>query len=93
MDGWETARKRTAGNDWCVSRVGTTCRADKHVGDASIIFKATILANYYRCILRLGVPGKIEGFEVNTAFFTGNYAPMISIQAACDIEERKLPIT
>eukprot|EP00047_Mylnosiga_fluctuans_P021076 m.100134 g.100134 ORF g.100134 m.100134 type:complete len:389 (-) comp8741_c0_seq2:2032-3198(-) len=55
MDGWESARKRTVGHDWC--------------------------------ILRLGVPGTIQGFEVNTAFFTGNYAPMISIQAAGGIDE------
>ncbi|KAJ3008657.1 hypothetical protein HKX48_008404 [Thoreauomyces humboldtii] len=49
MDGWETRRKRTAGHDWC--------------------------------IIRLGLPGHISGFEVDTGFFTGNQAPGISIQA------------
>eukprot|EP00048_Salpingoeca_helianthica_P001390 m.48911 g.48911 ORF g.48911 m.48911 type:complete len:388 (-) comp11430_c2_seq1:66-1229(-) len=53
MDGWETARKRTAGHDWC--------------------------------IIKLGIAGTIEGLEVNTAYFTGNYAPKISIQAAKSI--------
>nr|XP_014350414.1 PREDICTED: probable allantoicase isoform X3 [Latimeria chalumnae] len=35
------------------------------------------------CIILLGVPGVIHGFDVDTAFFTGNYVPHISIQAAC----------
>ncbi|XP_069829168.1 probable inactive allantoicase [Dendropsophus ebraccatus] len=35
------------------------------------------------CIIELGVPGVIHGFHVDTHFFTGNYAPRISVQAAC----------
>lgn len=35
------------------------------------------------CIIELGVPGIIHGFEADTRFFTGNYAPRISVQAAC----------
>ncbi|RXM31036.1 hypothetical protein EOD39_7321 [Acipenser ruthenus] len=35
------------------------------------------------CIIQLGVTGVIHGFDVDTSFFTGNYAPSISIQAAC----------
>ncbi|XP_028652741.1 allantoicase [Erpetoichthys calabaricus] len=35
------------------------------------------------CIIQLGVPGVIRGFDVDTSFFTGNYAPHISIQAVC----------
>lgn len=35
------------------------------------------------CIVQLGVPGLIFGFDVDTSFFTGNHAPHISIQAAC----------
>ncbi|XP_006626459.1 allantoicase isoform X2 [Lepisosteus oculatus] len=35
------------------------------------------------CIVQLGVPGVINGFDVDTSYFTGNYAPSISIQAAC----------
>ncbi|XP_026854834.2 allantoicase [Electrophorus electricus] len=42
------------------------------------------------CIVQLGVPGVIHGFDVDTSFFTGNYAPSISIQAAC-FEELYLP--
>ena len=43
MDGWESRRKRVAGHDWCV--------------------------------IRLGVPGEVTGFEIDTAYFTGNYPP------------------
>jgi len=32
-------------------------------------------------IIRLAVPGRILGFDVNTAFFTGNYPPACSIEA------------
>ncbi|KAM4633505.1 allantoicase isoform 3-T3 [Polymixia lowei] len=35
------------------------------------------------CIVQLGVPGLIHGFDVDTSFFTGNHAPAVSIQAAC----------
>ncbi|KAI8817995.1 galactose-binding domain-like protein [Fimicolochytrium jonesii] len=34
------------------------------------------------CIIQLGLPGMIHGFEIDTAFFTGNQAPGISVQAA-----------
>jgi|Transcript_83646 allantoicase len=34
------------------------------------------------CLLKLGAPGTIYGFEVDTAFFTGNNVPAISIQGA-----------
>jgi allantoicase len=47
MDGWESRRKRVAGYDWA--------------------------------IVRLGVPGRIEGFELDTRHFTGNYPPRASI--------------
>ncbi|MDH3531401.1 MAG: allantoicase [Gammaproteobacteria bacterium] len=49
MDGWETRRRRTAGHD--------------------------------HCIIRLGVPGVIHGVDIDTSFFTGNYAPEASIDA------------
>ena len=38
------------------------------------------------CILQLGIPGQITGIEVDTRYFTGNYAPAISVQAAADPE-------
>ena len=49
MDGWESLRKRTAGHD--------------------------------HCIIRLGLPGCIEGFDIDTAFFTGNFPEYASIEA------------
>ncbi|XP_068135204.1 probable inactive allantoicase [Hyperolius riggenbachi] len=35
------------------------------------------------CITELGIAGIIHGFHVDTRFFTGNYAPRISVQAGC----------
>ncbi len=33
------------------------------------------------CIIRLGVPGVIRGFNIDTSHFTGNYPPAASIEA------------
>ena len=49
MDGWESRRKRTAGHDYC--------------------------------IVRLGIPGIVHGFDIDTSHFTGNYPPAASIDA------------
>lgn len=49
MDGWESRRKRVAGHDWA--------------------------------LIRLGVKGRIRGFDVDTSHFTGNYPPAVSIEA------------
>lgn len=35
-----------------------------------------------RCILKLGFPGSIQGFDIDTSFFTGNQAPAASVEAA-----------
>ncbi|XP_055284087.1 probable inactive allantoicase [Moschus berezovskii] len=42
------------------------------------------------CVVRLGIRGVIRGFDVDTAFFTGDHAPRVSIQAA-NLEEDKQP--
>ncbi|GAB3665217.1 allantoicase [Actinocorallia lasiicapitis] len=47
-DGWETRRRRKAGHDFAV--------------------------------VRLGVPGIVEGVVVDTAFFTGNFPPEASVE-------------
>ena len=49
MDGWETRRKRTTGQDWCV--------------------------------VKLARRGTIEGVDIDTSHFTGNYPPAASIEA------------
>ncbi len=36
---------------------------------------------YDWCVVRLGVPGVIHGFEIDTRHFTGNFPPRISIEA------------
>ncbi|KAJ3128375.1 hypothetical protein HK098_004622 [Nowakowskiella sp. JEL0407] len=42
------------------------------------------------CIIKLGLPGKIVGFDVDTAYFTGNHSPRISIQGLSSDKELKL---
>ncbi|KAJ1920384.1 Allantoicase [Mycoemilia scoparia] len=37
---------------------------------------------YDTAIIKLGFPGKIHGFDVDTSHFTGNHAPEVSIDAA-----------
>jgi allantoicase len=39
------------------------------------------------CIIRLGVPGAIRGFDIDTSHFTGNYPPQASIEACVSNEE------
>lgn len=34
------------------------------------------------CIIKLGAPCTIKGFHIDTAYFTGNYAPKVSIRGA-----------
>ena len=50
MDGWETRRRRSSGDDWVV--------------------------------VRLGVPGLVRGVVVDTSWFTGNFPPECSVEAA-----------
>ncbi|MCP4788686.1 MAG: allantoicase [Gammaproteobacteria bacterium] len=38
------------------------------------------------CTVRLALPGRIRGLNVDTRFFTGNYAPSVSVMA-CRVEE------
>ncbi|KAF6101946.1 allantoicase [Phyllostomus discolor] len=42
------------------------------------------------CVVKLGVQGVIRGFDVDISYFTGSYAPRISIQAA-NLEADKEP--
>jgi len=39
------------------------------------------------CVVRLGVPGQIKGFDIDTSHFTGNYPPAASIEACVSGEE------
>ena len=52
-DGWETRRRRDAGHDFA--------------------------------LIRLGLPGVVSGVVVDTAFFTGNFPPEISVEG-CAVE-------
>lgn len=42
------------------------------------------------CIIKLGLSGMVAGIDADTAFFTGNNTPGISIQAACLEEDLDL---
>ncbi|XP_012512401.1 PREDICTED: probable allantoicase [Propithecus coquereli] len=42
------------------------------------------------CVIRLGIPGIVRGFDVDISYFEGNHPPRMSIQAA-NVEEDKLP--
>lgn len=43
------------------------------------------------CILRMGIPGRIHGVDIDTNHFLGNHPPFASIEAASlDIEDSKL---
>jgi len=55
MDGWESRRKREAGHDYCV--------------------------------LKLGIPGVVRGFDIDTSHFSGNYPPHASIEACISQDE------
>ena len=39
------------------------------------------------CILRLGIPGVIHGFDIDTRYFTGNFPPHASIDACASDED------
>ena len=39
------------------------------------------------CVVRLGVPGIIHGFDVDTSHFTGNYPPQVSLDGCVSSEE------
>ena len=39
------------------------------------------------CVIRLGVPGVIQGFDIDTSHFTGNYPPQASIEACTSDQE------
>ena len=42
-----------------------------------------LLNCYFHGCIYSGVPGIIHGIDVDTSYFTGNYAPRCSMQAAC----------
>jgi allantoicase len=41
------------------------------------------------CVIRLGIPGRIHGFDIDTRHFTGNFPPQASIEAC--VSDTDLP--
>ena len=39
------------------------------------------------CVIRLGIPGVVHGFDIDTRHFTGNYPPAASIEACYSNDE------
>lgn len=44
------------------------------------------------CIVRLGLPGVVKCIEFNTAFFTGNFSPKVSVFGSSESEEDRLVV-
>jgi allantoicase len=42
---------------------------------------------YDHCVVRLGIPGVIRGFDIDTRHFTGNFPPQASIDACVSDED------
>ncbi|KAL7549145.1 hypothetical protein ACHAWF_012423 [Thalassiosira exigua] len=73
MDGWETRRKRTPGHDWCVIKLDGGGGARGGEGGGGG---------------GGGGPFAIERVELDTAHFTGNQTPRVSIEAMRATRER-----
>lgn len=41
------------------------------------------IAHHDWCVIKFGIPGIIKGLDIDTSYFTGNYPPRVSVQAAC----------
>jgi allantoicase len=42
---------------------------------------------YDYCVVKLGIPGILHGFDIDTSFFTGNYPPAASVDVCSSDEE------
>ena len=61
-----------------------SCRCTKLIEGVYLFMCSKFLIFFNVCLLYfVGVPGMIVGVDVDTSFFTGNYTPQVSIQAAC----------
>lgn len=67
MDGWETRRKRTPGHDWCIIALGG--------------ISSRQCCNHGKGTIDVVVPMMIDRIEFDTAYFTGNQTPKVSVEA------------
>lgn len=72
MDGWETRRRRMAGHDWCVIKLGSGMENDDDGDDDDCGAGPTGIN---------GTAFTISNIELDTAYFTGNQTPRVSIEA------------
>jgi len=69
MDGWETRRRRTAGHDWCVIKLGGELTEEEEGSSGG----SCAAPDQNACML--------SHIELDTAYFTGNQAPRVSVEA------------
>ena len=70
MDGWETRRKRIPGHDWCLVKLGL----------AGLVHGVMLDTRYDDD--NDGDHYNYDNDDDDTSYFTGNYAPRASVQAA-----------
>ena len=80
MDGWETRRRRVAGHDWCVVALGNKIKRKGVLND--FIDTDTGTGTDADADADVNVVNELYGIEIDTAHFTGNQTPRVSIQVA-----------
>ena len=73
MDGWETRRKRIPGHDWCLVKLGLP-------GLVHGVMLDTRYDDHYND--DDDDDDNNDNDDDDTSYFTGNYAPRASVQAA-----------
>lgn len=58
MDGWETRRKRVAGHDWCILKLGAKCIIRGKYSDSLFLLTCQKLLFLYRYIIYIYVVKK-----------------------------------
>eukprot|EP00526_Cylindrotheca_closterium_P013627 CAMPEP_0113641030 /NCGR_PEP_ID=MMETSP0017_2-20120614/21539_1 /TAXON_ID=2856 /ORGANISM="Cylindrotheca closterium" /LENGTH=534 /DNA_ID=CAMNT_0000552351 /DNA_START=251 /DNA_END=1855 /DNA_ORIENTATION=+ /assembly_acc=CAM_ASM_000147 len=70
MDGWESRRRREEGHDWCLVQLGVP-----YWTSAAPLSASTPASKL-----------QLVGIELDTAHFTGNHSPQVSIEMATTVE-------
>ncbi len=79
MDGWYVA---LVGAGWAqYQAIGWRWGSGRLIGDCGEReTRRKRIVGHDWCVLQLGIGGTIRGFDIDTSYFTGNYAPRVSIQ-------------
>nr|CAG8547019.1 12182_t:CDS:2 [Entrophospora candida] len=52
-----------------------------------IFGKYTVSDYYFRAVIKLGFPGYVNGFDIDTSHFIGNHAPFADVEGCCMIDK------